>query len=329
MKIQRLAVFLLPVFLLGCSSATKNSAARDNEGLTPLHRAAGEGNVALMEELIRDGADVNALDSKMGVDVLHKAVYSGNPEAVRLLLEKGALVDVQSFSNGDTAIHDAIYFKKKSHGKELIDVLLQFHASLSIRNRAGFTPLGAAVLLKDDETIRQIHEEEAKRFSSRGHALMEAVRNDKLDIAKRLLADPSTPINEADDQGFTPLLWAAREGMVKMTELLLDHGADPNRLDSWMGANAGHKAAFWGRTEVMRLLVKRGLDLNARGLYNGYTALHDAVNGSHIETAQVLVDAGARINIRGHDGKTALDLAQENQNAELVELLTLRINVKK
>jgi len=317
---KRLIPLLSTLLLVSCSSSQLKTN-RDDGGLTPLHRAAGQGDVLLMEKLIAEGGDINALDSKMGIDVLHKAVYSGNPQAVKLLLEKGALIDLQSPSNGDTPLHDAIYFKKKTHGRELIALLLKAHASLSIRNRAGLTPIESAELLKDNETIAQIKDEEKRRFSSQGRALMGAIRRNDVKRAKILLSDKSTPVEESDDQGFTPLPWAAREGMVQMVALLLDHGANPNHLDSWMGANAGHKAGFWGRTDVMRLLVKHGLDLNARGLYNGYTPLHDAVSGNHLETARVLIEAEAKTNIQGHDGKTPLDIAKENGNQDIVRLL--------
>jgi ankyrin repeat protein len=88
-----------------------------------------------------------------------------------------------------------------------------------------------------------------------------------------------------------------------------------------MGANAAHKAAFWGRPDVMKLLAKSRLDLNARGGYNGYTPLHDAVAQGHVEVVKVLLNAGVRTDIRGHDGKTALDLAKTNSNSEILILL--------
>ena len=100
--------------------------------------------------------------------------------------------------------------------------------------------------------------------------LIWAVKNKDLKAIQKCLADPQTPIDEADIEGFTPLLWAAREGMAQITTVLLSHGANPNHLDIWMGANSGHKAAYWGRTEVLKLLVKTNLDINARGLSNGY-----------------------------------------------------------
>jgi ankyrin repeat protein len=236
--------------------------------------------------------------------------------------DKGALVDLPTAGNGDTPLLDALFFKKKAHGKEIIDILLKAHSSLAVKTRAGLTPLEAAKLLKDKEAIEQIETEVARRFTPQGKALMAAVRKNDLKGAVKALADPSTPSDETDIDGFTPLLWASREGMTKIVELLLSCGASPNHLDAWMGANAGHKAGYWGRTDVMKLLVKSNMDINARGLANGYTPLHDAVSGNHYETAKVLVEAGARVDIEGHDGLTPLDIAKANGNERLVALLT-------
>lgn len=301
---------------------TAQAEIRDSEGLTALHKAAGNGDLLNVKRLVENGSDVYSVDSRMGYSVLHKAVYSGNPEVVRYLLDKGALIDLQNPGNGDTPLLDALYFKKKKHGKELIDILLKAGANLSVRSRAGFTPLEAAKVLKDAEATKQIEDEMGRRFTPKGAALMKAVKSKDLKSIQKCLSDAKTPVDEVDIDGFTPLLWTAREGMKEAVELLLSHGANPNHLDVWMGANAGHKAAYWGRTEVMKLLVKTKMDINARGLSNGYTPLHDAVSGGHLETATVLLNAGAKLDLHGHDGLTGLDIAQANGNEALVQLLS-------
>lgn len=315
---------LVSLLILCLNVHSAVAAIRDSEGLTPLHRAAGRGDLGGVKKLIKAGADIHALDSRMGYSVLHKAVYSGNPDVVRYLVENGALIDLQNPGNGDTPLIDALYFKKKAHGKEIIDILLKAGASLAVRSRAGLTPLEAAKILKDQGAVDQIQAEISRRFTPKGIALMEAVKAKDLKAVQTLLLDSDVPVNEADSDGFTPLLRAAREGMTEITTLLLAHGANPNHLDVWMGANAGHKAGYWGRTEVMKILVKSKLDINARGLSNGYTPLHDAISGSHLETARVLVDAGAKLDIRGHDGLTALDIAKANGDQASIRLLSLR-----
>jgi uncharacterized protein len=307
------------VVILSLASVPAAAAPRDADGLTPLHVAAGRGDETRVAELLRAGADVHALDSKMGVSVLHKAVYSGSPKAVELLLRHGALLNLQSPSNGNTPLHDAIYFKPGADLR-VIRALLSHKPSLSIRNRAGLTPLDSARVLKDRAVLALLEAQVRSRFTPAGRALMEAVKANDLSRVQQILRG-TVNIEEPDDQGFTALLWAAREGRAEVVKVLLERGASPNRNDEWMHANAGHKAAFWGRAEVMSLLVRHRLDVNARGGYNGYTALHDAVARGHVVVARILLRAGARTDIRGHDGKRPIDLATAAKNAALVQLL--------
>lgn len=55
---------------------------------------------------------------------------------------------------------------------------------------------------------------------------IEAVMNGDLRALRDLLAAGAN-VNEQDEQGWTPLNWAAGHGDVEAVKLLLDHGADP------------------------------------------------------------------------------------------------------
>jgi ankyrin repeat protein len=299
------------------------AAQRNSEGLTPLHQAAAAGNSRRVEVLLKQKADVLALDSKMGTSALHKAVYSGDARTVELLLKAGAPINLQSPSIGNTALHDAVSFRKAGD-LSVIETLIKFRPSLAIKNRPGLTALELARVLKAQDAVTLLEKYESDRQSPESRKLMEAVRANKVDDARLLVTDHKSILSEADEQGFTPLIWAAREGYTDLVTLFLQNGADPNQNDQWMVANAGHKAAFWGRAEVLKILVKNGLNLEARGGYNGYTALHDAVSGHHDEAAEVLFRAGARVDVKGHDGKTALSLARANGNKKLIALFSAR-----
>jgi ankyrin repeat protein len=191
---------------------------------------------------------------------------------------------------------------------------------LAVRNRAGLTAAESARLLGQTDTVALIEAVSDKRLPAAERALREAVRATDVTAVRSAIVN-NARVDLADPQGFTPLIWAAREGYDAIVTLLLEHGADPNQNDVWMRANAGHKAAFWGRAGALRLLAAHGLNLDAQGGYNGYTALHDAVAGKHYEAARLLIEAGARTDIPGHDGKTARDLAQTSNAAQLIALV--------
>ncbi len=62
------------------------------EGRLPIHGVAAAGNLSLVREFLKAGADVNAKNS-MGETPLHLAARFGHLEVVRLLVSKGALVN--------------------------------------------------------------------------------------------------------------------------------------------------------------------------------------------------------------------------------------------
>jgi ankyrin repeat protein len=62
---------------------------------TPLHRAASNGQVAIMVALIDAGADLEAIGEPEKAHPLHAAALSDRPDAVALLIERGASVDAR------------------------------------------------------------------------------------------------------------------------------------------------------------------------------------------------------------------------------------------
>jgi len=87
-----------------------------------------------------------------------------------------------------------------------------------------------------------------------------AFRGDAAQV-KTLLA--TTSADTAAD-GWTPLIWAARGGRVEVMALLLDAGADPNRLDSRRGWTPLMHALHTAHGDAASLLLARGAD-GARG----------------------------------------------------------------
>jgi uncharacterized protein len=70
--------------------------AKDNDGLTPLHWAAGYNLSNAAQSLLRSGANPNVAD-KMGITPLHQAAGSAAVAVARLLIDAGAKI------NGKTA----------------------------------------------------------------------------------------------------------------------------------------------------------------------------------------------------------------------------------
>ena len=283
--------------------------SKDADGLPAVQVAAGRGKLGALKALVEAGANLHQ-PGPMDVSVLHKGVYSGNPEVVEYLLHHGASVNAVSPSN-------AIYFRSPK-GERIIRALIAAGANLDFKNQAGLVPLDSAWAVKYPAAIRLL--QGLGHHTLAGQRLRETVLANDIPALEALLAKTKQGLGERDENGFTPLILAARTGLAKEAEVLLQNGADANQLDLWMGANAGHKAAYWGRASVIPVLFAHGWKPDERGGYNGYTALHDAVAGSHVDTVRELLKGGARFDIEGHDGKTALSLARELGNSEVLAL---------
>lgn len=66
------------------------------------------------------------------------------------------------------------------------------------------------------------------------------------------LLDRGATANTMGILGCSPLTCSAYKGNFHITEVLLEHGADPNAMTSWLPQ---HLAAERGHTQVLRLLL--------------------------------------------------------------------------
>lgn len=101
------------------------------------------GNLAVVEQLIATGADVNMKGAMLGLRPLHYAVMASNTAMCELLMAKGANINIQK-NDGYTPLHLAA-----GRGNlKMVEFLVSKGADVRVRNTAGETPL---MLAKDDK----------------------------------------------------------------------------------------------------------------------------------------------------------------------------------
>ncbi|KAM9797847.1 B-cell lymphoma 3 protein homolog [Neosynchiropus ocellatus] len=109
------------------------------EGLTPLHLAVQHGRKDMASELLKVGADINAMDDKSGQNPLMHAVQCDNIDMIDFLIEERCNVNCQSYS-GNTALHSA-----SGRGQvETVQLLLKNGADSSLKNYHNDTPVMVA-----------------------------------------------------------------------------------------------------------------------------------------------------------------------------------------
>jgi ankyrin repeat protein len=126
-------------------------------------------------------------------------------------------------------------------------------------------------------------------------------------------------INVQDEDGCTPLHWAAGEGSVEIARILIDAGANVNVKDK-EGNTPLHIAANEGEPEIAILLINAKADLNVQDNL-GWTPLHTTVYYGAEEVAWMLIDAGAKLNVQSNIGYTPLHLAASFWRVEIARML--------
>jgi truncated hemoglobin YjbI len=162
------------------------------------------------------------------------------------------------------------------------------------------------------------------------HALglmMQGGRKALLEYAEReVLADPALA-HVHNRYGLTLLHDASAQGNLRMVELLLRLGADPNvgtpsgRTPLYCVAN---ECRVTGAGPVVRALVRAGAQVDAPSGVKQCTALHVAARRGNTEVAEALLDCGADINARDKTGDTPLQRAKNCRKTGVASLLVSR-----
>ena len=212
--------------------------AKDKHGWTPLHVAASYGHTAAITALASAGADPNVKTDKEGFTPLHMAASNGHTAAITALASAGA--DPNAKNNyGDSSLHVAA---SKGH-TTFISALIRAGVDPNVTNNRGYTPLDVA----DIAVIPALLDAGAdpNLMKSKSNTVISALRHTKPNPERLLAAanggnlrtvviqllvgaDP----NAKDAEGFTPLHYAAVPLHIKIVELLLSSGANPNARDN-------------------------------------------------------------------------------------------------
>lgn len=212
----RIAAALLIVMTLPASAQNRDQA---------LIAAAGRGDVASVERLVREGASVAARDGR-GRTALLAATHGNHVAAARALIAAGADV------NAKDDIEDSPFLYAGAEGRiEILKMTLPT-ADLNSTNRYGGTALIPAAHHGHPEAVRillgtAIDRDHVNKLG--WTALLEAVilgdgGTVHTEIV-RMLAEAGANVNLADKGGVTPVAHAKRRGFTQMVWILEARGA--------------------------------------------------------------------------------------------------------
>ena len=324
--------------------------ATDEDGRTPLHCAAGEGQVDAVKLLIDKGCCIDPVDhngwtpsmyatmqgqdevelllklaksvrksdsidirDSDGMTALHLAAQRGQVTIIEMLFNHGLDVNVVA-NEGSTPLHSAA-----AHGQlDSIRILLRLGGKKSLTkiSREGGTPLHQAVAGGHKDVVTLLLKEgcPVTTRASNGTSVLHFAAQFGREELIGYIIDCGLDANIEDGDGRTPLHWAALHGQVGSVYALLKLGGrrSMTMIARWVGTPL-HVAVRQGNEDIISLLLREDCPMNIT-IQKGLTALHIAAATGQVDIIKMLVGHGLDVNIQDDRGLTPLhSVAHDNQ----------------
>ena len=231
--------------------------------VAPVADAAQRGDAEAVRSLLQQGADPNAAQPD-GLTALHWAALNDQLEIAQVLLYAGATVKPVTRVGGYTPLHLA----SRAGHSAVVRALLEAGADPDEYTTTGVTALHFAAEADAERErrarVRKAAEDpdpdapaEESRGLQQGHA---APAQDPEDPKLPKLLSSNEQIGLQG--GFTALHFAAREGHIEASQLLVHAGADVNQVTAGDESSPMLVAVINGNYDLARDLLEAGADPN-------------------------------------------------------------------
>ncbi len=247
--------------------------APQKDGTTALHWAVRLDDLETAELLIRAGASVSA-DTRAGATPLQLAVINGNAAMIEKLVKAGADPNAALTQYGDTALMMAARTGKT----DAIQVLLDHKAQVNAKETWGDT---TALMW----AVSDSHTDAVKMLIGHGanvNARSKIVSETTEDTVRPRDPKPGEGPRKDYYGGFTPLMFAARQGDLVSARFLVAAGADVNAI-AGDGKGPLGLAIYNGSYELASFLIDNKADVNHADAER-FTPLFWAVDRRNMET---------------------------------------------
>jgi len=272
----------------GADMCSKDARYHRNARILPIHAAARNGHVPILELLISKGMDINvrggyppAGGMGRGYVATHKtalgyAAMCGQKEAVEWLIRNGAN------TNSCNPLHLAAINGHVPILKLLISKGMDINAQ---------SPLNKTAL---EYATEHGHKEAVEWLISNGAnanavCLHLAARKGHVPILELLISQGMDINAQGGDRNKTALEHATEYGQKEAVEWLISNGANANADPLCWAASEGH-------VSILELLISQGMDINSRGGLLHKTALEYSKRYRQKEAEEWLISKGANLD---------------------------------
>lgn len=294
------------------------SCKADIVGVQPIHIASANGSVNHVQTLCNNGANVESI-TLQGRTPLHYAAITDNARVIEFLISQGADINRPDYILGCAPIlYTAIFNRIAS-----MLILIKAECKLEVRDKTG------------------------------RNLLHYAAWNYQIDICLLLLQQSNINVNEKDNNGCTPLHYAAGVGSVEIVRILNNNKSNLLALNAdghiplHLAAAGGYVevvqeflmlnvpmdyfssknintplyyAAMSSCTDLLQYLISCDGDIG-QTCFKSQTPLHSAAMGGYLDNIILLVELGANIIMENEEQQTPLHIVAKYGYEDCVEYL--------
>lgn len=277
---------------------------------TPLWRAFGNRYLDCMVLLLKNGADVNAVNAE-GESLLHRAVANNDAICVKLLLKNRANANFTDLQ-GTSVLQQAVAMKHTA----CVKALVERGADINTKNSKGVSILHQAVKSDDLEIVKVLLKITSVEEGDFGYEDWEWRTGKGIPrLSRRRL--------ETDETDISSLLRAVINRSEGMVRLLLSADAAFDSMDL-EGDSGLSRAIYDGSTEIAKLLIENDADIHNKNCTR-MTAFLWAAYKDDVSVGEMLVARRVDISETDEDGLSALHFAVERGHVDFTEML-LRVS---
>ncbi len=270
----------------------------------------GENDIA--RQLLKQGADVNAVDSS-GYSALHRANSKDLEKTVSLLLASGAQINIQNNKK-----ETPLFLAAEAGSYKTVKLLLAKGADPTILSSNKTSALAVAISNQHKDVAMLLADKKLDKVSIHA-ALFLAIQKDMEEVAVKLVKR-DVLINSADENKRSVLWFSADKGFEKATaRILLNKSVDIDQKDI-KGYSPLARAILKGHSVIAKRLINAGADVNTQTNEKNTLLMQSVLSGKQ-EMTRLLIDRKINIDTKNNSGETALMLAAGMGNNDLVEML--------
>ena len=323
--------------------------SENSKGQTPLHIASENGHKEAVNALIRDEINLqprsctrlNCKDNYYQTPLM-AALIKGDESVFNVLNEAGAMIDVKN-NRGQNLIHILVEHNKLQLLDDILNKITKerIYELLNDNDFMEENPLHIAARVGNLKEIWSI----LKAFISKDeYAQLLKVKNDyeespfhiatksgNIELMSEIInAFPESVYQLAKD-GNTASHLAAKHNQPVSLQLLLEKNLELTPFNAHFKTPLDC-AAEAGSKECIKILLSSGYVLIRTSTSNNFNEnnesrtlpnnpLHLAAKNGHHDIVKILLDEGADITVKDLEGKTAMQLALENDKKSVVEVI--------